>query len=322
MTQGDPLAMVAYIIRVIPLIKCLKATYPDVNQPWYAYYAGALGTCDDIGLYFNSLKRLGPGCWYYPEPSKIVLILHSDNFTSGKEFGLSSGFKVCTGTHYLVSFSGGGKYKRDWLKYRTLKWEKYFCAITKMAGKYPKESYAAVVCAVQSEWIFFQSTPKDTGHVFAGVEKLLHKTFVPCIFFWKPKSLPPIVGTLSTILVKKSGLGLQYLVTPDNKKYLSLLRANSKLIGSVTGASKISTANHLLELREEWHDGITLWDDAHGAKLKGLVKDLEALDRRLILSTKSTGSWMTIRGTIITGTLIAATEFCDFLCIRYDVTPP
>ena len=52
-TQGYPFAMVTYGIGVLPLIKCLKAVYPDTIQPWYAEYASALGTFDNIGIYFN-----------------------------------------------------------------------------------------------------------------------------------------------------------------------------------------------------------------------------------------------------------------------------
>ena len=31
---------------------------------------------------------------------------------------------------------------------------------------------------------------------------------------------------------------------------------------------------------------------------------------------------MNVQGTTVTGTLLSATEFCDLLCARYDVTPP
>ena len=41
MTQGDTLAMSTYGIGVLPLIKQLKAEYPDVTQPWYADNVGA-----------------------------------------------------------------------------------------------------------------------------------------------------------------------------------------------------------------------------------------------------------------------------------------
>ena len=42
-TQGEPLAMFAYGVGIIPLNKLLKAEFPDITQPCYADDAGALG---------------------------------------------------------------------------------------------------------------------------------------------------------------------------------------------------------------------------------------------------------------------------------------
>ena len=39
-TQGDPLAMVAYGIGILLMIKIMKAEFPDVIQTWYADNAG------------------------------------------------------------------------------------------------------------------------------------------------------------------------------------------------------------------------------------------------------------------------------------------
>ena len=89
--------MVAYGIGLPPLIKRLKLAHTDIAQPWYVDDTGALCTLDNIGLYFNSLKRYGLGHGYYPEPSKSVVIVHLDNLAAGKYFGLCHGFKVCTG---------------------------------------------------------------------------------------------------------------------------------------------------------------------------------------------------------------------------------
>ena len=55
-----------------------------------------------------------------------------------------------------------------------------------------------------------------------------------------------------------------------------------------------------------------LWDEANVAKLKGLVDDLKATDLRLILCAKNTGSWMNVRGTMVTGILLVATKFRGF----------
>ena len=85
--------------------------------------------------------------------------------------------------------------------------------ISENAGKYTQESYAVVVCAIQSEWIFLQHVTWDTGDAFAGVEKMIQETCLPCLFFGNTKTLSPTVGDLSTMLIKKSGLGILNPVT-------------------------------------------------------------------------------------------------------------
>ena len=76
--------MVAYGIYVIPLIKQLKVTYRVVTQPWYADNVGSLGMYNNIKLYFNLLGQSRPGCGYYLEPSKIVMIVNPDNIETVK----------------------------------------------------------------------------------------------------------------------------------------------------------------------------------------------------------------------------------------------
>ena len=49
--QEEPLAVVSYNIGVLPLIKLLKASYPDIAQPLCDDDDGALGTFDNVELY-------------------------------------------------------------------------------------------------------------------------------------------------------------------------------------------------------------------------------------------------------------------------------
>ena len=88
------------------------------------------------------------------------------------------------------------------------------------------------------------------GYAFAGVEKLLRGGGFPGLFLGKYKSLTPLVGTLNTIPVKKSGLGLQNPVTSTDKKFQSSRRASTELIHTVTEESELSTAGQLQALRE------------------------------------------------------------------------
>ena len=128
--------------------------------------------------------------------------MHPENLEAGREFGTRHGFEVCTGTHYLGGYIGGDKSKRDWLREHTLTWEENISTISESPGKYPQDSYATVVHAIQSEWIFLQHVTWDTGDALLGVENMIQETFLPRIFFRKTKNLSPIVGALSMMSIK------------------------------------------------------------------------------------------------------------------------
>ena len=75
--------------------------------------------------------------------------MHPDNLESRKRLYLRHISKVSTGACYLGVFIGDNESKYDWLKYFMLIWERNIITIRKTAGKYPQESYAAVVHAIQ-----------------------------------------------------------------------------------------------------------------------------------------------------------------------------
>ena len=86
----------------------------------YTDDSGALGTFTSVELYFNFSKTIRPGMWVIiPEPSKSVLIMHSENIESEKRFGLCQGCTVCTGARCLEMFIRDDKSKHVWLKERT-----------------------------------------------------------------------------------------------------------------------------------------------------------------------------------------------------------
>ena len=107
---------------------------------------------------------------------------------------------------------------------------------------------------IQPERIFIQLVTWETWDVFAGLEKMLQETFLPRLFFRKTKSLSPIVGALSAMPVKKSGLGLMNSVASAKKKYPSSQQVSAELIWAVTGGGAYSNADHLLVLGEERRD--------------------------------------------------------------------
>ena len=133
-TQGEPLYMVAYKIGILMLVKCLKFTYPEATQPWYADYYGALDLFDNLEQYLNFSKHYGPYQGYYYNPTKSILTLHPNNLKAGKSFFQCHGFKVCTGASYIGGYIGDEKFKGYCLKNWTDKWESDICVLSKTAG--------------------------------------------------------------------------------------------------------------------------------------------------------------------------------------------
>ena len=84
----------------------------------------------------------------------------------------------------------------------------------------------------------------------------------------------------------------------------------------MTREGGFSNANHLQTLNEKQRDGKEAWYIAYKYRLKGLVSNLKGTVKPLLLCAKSTGIWLTVRGTTVPGTVLSATEFLDFLCAR------
>ena len=78
-----------------------------------------------------------------------------------------------------------------------------------------------MVRAIQSEWIFLQHVTLERGEALSGMENIIRETFLPRLFFGNKKNMYPVVGALSTMMVKKSVLVLLNPVTSAQEKYLS-----------------------------------------------------------------------------------------------------
>ena len=96
-TQGDPLAMISYSIGVLPLIRDLWDTQLCVTQPWYADDVGAGGKSGHILDHFKDMQARGPPRKYFPEPTKIILVVATQNVPRAEEFFRGIGENIVTG---------------------------------------------------------------------------------------------------------------------------------------------------------------------------------------------------------------------------------
>ena len=116
-------------------------------------------------------------------------------------------------------------------------------------------------------------------------------------------------------------MGLQNSVKLAKDKYIISLCASFKLMSAVTGEREFSTDEHMQAVKAEQLEDKKYQDIANDVKLRGIIRYQGAFKKLLFLRYKQMGAWMGARGTTVTGTILAATELCYFLCARYNVTP-
>ena len=87
------------------------------------------------------------------------------------------------------------------------------------------------------------------------------------------------------------------------------------------GQVGFSTADRIQAVKRGRRDGKKERDAVNDTKLYGIVSDQGTFEKRLFLHAKHTGAWMSIRVATVTGTVISATEFCDFYVLVTMLTP-
>ena len=116
MTQGDLLAMIAYDIGVLPLIREIRNAHPWVTQPWYDDDAGVGGTFQKILDHFRDLQARGMARGYYLDPTKSILVISPGNVARTVEYFWGIGIRVVMGHRYLGGYIGDIEVESSWLK--------------------------------------------------------------------------------------------------------------------------------------------------------------------------------------------------------------
>ena len=140
-TQGDPLAMIAYDIGVLPLIRELRDAHPRVTQPWYADNAGAGYKFGHILEHFQNLQARGPPQGTFPEPTKSILVVVSRNVERAEKFFRGMGMNIVTGSWYLGCFIGDRAAEDIWLADKVQGWMELVKTLLGVACKHLQSAY-------------------------------------------------------------------------------------------------------------------------------------------------------------------------------------
>jgi hypothetical protein len=233
-TQGGPLSMFGYGIGILPLIRPLKEEFPEVKQPWYAYYVGAGGSFTNLRRFFAWLQEIGLSYGYFPEPSKNILVVHEHNRATAKSAFAEFGFNIRTGYHYLGSFIGSTDNQTTWIEGKVTNWVSVIADLTFVTLSHPWSAYLGLQKSWQQEWQFIQRVVKGIGNDFGEIKKAIFDLFLPTLFLDKLKECHQHCS-LSKLPVKFAGLALPDPVASSESNFEASTLMCSHLLAAFRG---------------------------------------------------------------------------------------
>ena len=118
-TQGDPLAMSAYTVELIPLMDMLKEHYlsSDVKNVAFADDLAGAGKIENLKAWWDEVNRIGPMNGYHPKASKSWIIVKKEHLERATEIFRDTNIQITTdGRKYLGGTIGKEEFKSTYIK--------------------------------------------------------------------------------------------------------------------------------------------------------------------------------------------------------------
>ena len=139
---------------------------------------GAGGKFKHILAHLRDLQARGPPRGYYPEPTKIILVVAPRNVAWAEELFRGMGIQVLPGHQYIGGFIGDREAEMRWLADNITGWADSVENLAGVSRKHPQCAYAGMQKSLQQGWSLVQQVTPEIGDAFFPAEKALRETFV------------------------------------------------------------------------------------------------------------------------------------------------
>ena len=99
--------------------------------------------------HLRELQTRGPPRGYFPEPTKIILVVAPRNVAWAEDFFRGMGLKFVTGRSYLGGFIREGEAKKMFLADKVAGWAESLEILVGVSRKHPQSAYAGLQKSLQ-----------------------------------------------------------------------------------------------------------------------------------------------------------------------------
>ena len=229
-TQGDPLAMPAYAVGILPLLSIIK---PEIEpeKTKHVAYADDLGggsTLEKLRKWWDQTVRHGPALGYHPKPSKSWLIVKESQRGRAEEIFRGTGINITyEGKKYLGGFVGTDEGTTKYVEELVTKWVEELRNLTRIAKSEPQSAYSGFTAGFKHKMTYFIRTIPNLSAILKPLDDVLDNEFIPAIT--EGHQCSDEERKLLSLPARLGGLGLPIFSELCDREYQNSRRATEQL---------------------------------------------------------------------------------------------
>ena len=318
-TQGDPMAMQAYGIGILPFLSMIK---PEIDSEKMKHVAYA----DDIGGgaklrmlrdWWDKIKQNGPSFGYFPKAEKSWLVVKEEKLEEALELFQHTGINITTdGRKYLGGFIGKQEGKEKYVQELVDEWVNQLTVLTKIAKTEPQAAYSAFTAGFKHKLTYFIRTIPNIRDVIKQVDDFVDDQLIPAITEGHATSEED--RKLMTLPVRLGGLGIPRFYEICEDEYRNSQRITEHLNTKIIAQDNVYIPDRAREKEIE----ATIKrerEKKHEENLEILRQTMTKKQKRGndVARMKGASAWLTALPSKEDGFDLNKREFFDAIALRY-----
>ena len=317
-TQGDPTAMPAYGIGVLPFLALIKSgDAARVKQLAYADDIGGGAKLQVLREWWKNICENGPSFGYFPKASKSWLVVKENKFEEAKQIFEGTGINITTeGRKYLGGFVGTREGAEEYAKELLADWISQLQELTKIAKSEPQAAYSAFITGFKHKITYYIRTMPNMSENIRPLDEYLTNHFIPAIT--EGHILSDADRKLISLPVRLGGLGIPIYQEISTCEYEFSRKGTSLLTPRIVAQEQTYVIDKGNEKKIE-SEIRKARDEDHKSKLDNLRSNMTLMQKRAndLAQMKGASAWLTSLPLKDEGFVLNKREFFDAIAIRY-----
>ena len=315
-TQGDPTAMPAYAIGLMPLLEILQEGLltQEVKNAAYADDLAGTGKLHALKKWWDDVNDLGPLLGYNPKASKSYLIVKREKLEEAIEIFKDTGINITVDGHkYLGGFIGQKGGQQEYVKKLIAKWQAEIQTLSDIARSEPHLAYCAFVGGYVNKFTYYLRVMPKIEEFLKPLDEVINKHFIPSIT--ENHHCSAEERLLLSLPVRMGGLAIPILSSLAKEEYQNsreLTRKFSQDIIEQKPGYDVDNREAKLEIKRRRKEGRTT--TLENLRRQMTPQELKAND---LAQAKGASNWLTTLPLISESFNLSKREFFDAIAVRY-----